>query len=64
MELDSPESSSSWDSLGYKAVIFWVVCLDIDSSVSDSQPHYSVWTVYHTPGLAVQSFLLLYAPSK
>ena len=35
--------SSSWDNLGYRAVIScWVVCLDIDSSVSDSQPHYSV----------------------
>ena len=53
--------SSSWDNLGYRAVIScWVVCLDIDSSVSDSQPHYSVGLLYHRAGLAVQSFLLLY----
>ena len=30
------------------------------SSISDSQPHYSVGLLYHRAGLAVQSFLLLY----
>ena len=53
--------SSSCDNLGYRAVIsFWVVCLVMDSSVSDSQPHYSVGLLYHRAGLAVQSFPLLY----
>jgi len=52
---------SSCDNLGYRAVIsFWVVCLGIMSSVSDSQSHYSVGLVYHRAGLSVQSFLLLY----
>ena len=35
---------------------FWVVCLGIMFSVSDSQPHYSVGLLYHRAGLAVQSF--------
>jgi hypothetical protein len=39
---------------------FWVVCLVMVSSISDSQPHYSVGLFYHRAGLAVQSFLLLY----
>ena len=31
-----------------RAVIrFWVACLNIKSSVSDSQPHYSVCLSYH-----------------
>ena len=61
MELDSPWSVSSCDNLGYRAVIsFWVVCLVMVSSISDSQPHYSVGLLYHRAGLAVQSFLLLY----
>ena len=61
MELLSPCSSSSWDNLGYRAVISVVaVCLDINSSVSDSQPHYSVGLSYHMGRLSVQSFLLLY----
>ena len=61
MELDSPWSVSSCDNLGYRAVIsFWVVCLVMVSSISDSQPHYSVGLFYHKAGLAVQSFLLLY----
>jgi hypothetical protein len=34
-------------------VIFWVVCLNIKSSVSDSQPHYSVFRLYHMGRLSV-----------
>ena len=31
-----------------RAVIrFWVACLNIKSSVSDSQPHYSIILLYH-----------------
>ena len=53
--------SSSCDNLGYRAVMsFWVVCLVMVSSISDSQPHYSVGLLYHRAGLAVQSFPLLY----
>jgi len=32
---------------------FWVACLNIKSSVSDSQPHYSVVSLYHGTGLVV-----------
>ena len=33
---------------------FWVACLNIKSSVSDSQPHYSVVSLYHGTAGAVQ----------
>ena len=32
---------------------FWVACLNIKSSVSDSQPHYSVVSLYHGTAGAV-----------
>ena len=32
----------------------WVACLNIKSSVSDSQPHYSVVSLYHGTAGAVQ----------
>ena len=38
----------------------WMLRLNIMSSVSDSQPHYSVGSLYHRAGQSIQSFLLLY----